>query len=136
VKFLVIWKLELSLLSPHVAAAVARMPAYAKPLENSGQVAARYHIVGAHGGAWLYNVSSNEELERLIALMPIYNFAHYTIYPLADMPDWDETPAPLRNTVLRRDRCAPRLSRAGPRPTVCPSGCPSSPTCFVTAPVT
>ena len=29
-KFLVLWKLELSLLSPHVAAAVARMPAYAR----------------------------------------------------------------------------------------------------------
>ena len=94
-KFLVLWKLELSLLSPHVAAAVARMPAYAKPLETSGQVTARYHIVGAHGGAWLYDVGSNEELERLIALMPIYNFAHYTIYPLADMPDWDETGATL-----------------------------------------
>ena len=96
VKFLVIWKLELSLLSPHVAAAVARMPGYAKPLEQSGQIAARYHIVGAHGGAWLYDVGSNEELERLIALMPIYNFAHYTIYPLADMPDWDEPPLPDR----------------------------------------
>jgi muconolactone delta-isomerase len=95
VKFLVIWKLDLSLLSPHVAGAVARMPAYALPLERSGQVAARYHIVGAHGGAWLYDVGSNEELERLIALMPIYNFAHYTIYPLAEMPDWDETGAAL-----------------------------------------
>lgn len=90
-KFLVIWKLDLSLLSPHVASAVARMPAYAQPLEQAGQVAARYHIVGAHGGAWLYDVGSNEELERLIALMPIYNFAHYTVYPLAEMPDWDET---------------------------------------------
>jgi muconolactone delta-isomerase len=89
-KFLVIWKLDLSLLSPHVASAVARMPAYARPLEQTGKVTARYHIVGAHGGAWLYDVGSNEELERLIALMPIYNFAHYTIYPLANMPDWDE----------------------------------------------
>ncbi|MBV9208184.1 MAG: hypothetical protein JO037_22925 [Actinobacteria bacterium] len=90
-KFLVLWKLDLSLLSPHVAAAVARMAAYARPLERSGQVAARYHIVGAHGGAWVYDVASNAELERLIALMPVYNFAHYTIYPLADMPDGDET---------------------------------------------
>jgi hypothetical protein len=31
VKFLVIWKIELSLLSPHVASAVARMQACAKP---------------------------------------------------------------------------------------------------------
>ena len=92
-KFLVIWKLDLSLLSPHVSAAVARMPAYAQPLERSGQIAARYHIVGAHGGAWIYQVTSNEELERLIALMPIYNYAHFTVYPLAEMPDWDE-PAP------------------------------------------
>ena len=90
-KFLVIWKIELSLLSGHVASAVARMPSYAKPLERSGQIAARYHIVGAHGGAWVYDVGSNEELERLIALMPVYNFAHYTVYPLAEMPDWDET---------------------------------------------
>ena len=89
-KFLVIWKIELSLLSGHVASAVARMPAYAKPLEGSGQIAARYHIVGAHGGAWVYDVGSNEELERLIALMPVYNFAHYTVYPLAEMPDWEE----------------------------------------------
>ena len=90
-KFLVIWKLELSLLSSHVASAVARMPSYARPLERSGQIAARYHIVGAHGGAWVYEVGSNEELERLIALMPVYNFAHYTVYPLAEMPEWNET---------------------------------------------
>jgi muconolactone delta-isomerase len=102
VKFLVIWKLDLSLLSPHVAAAVARMPRYAQPLEQSGHVAARYHIVGAHGGAWLYDVGSNEELERLIALMPIYNFAHYTIYPLAEMPDWDETGAALPDPPAAR----------------------------------
>jgi muconolactone delta-isomerase len=99
VKFLVIWKLDLSLLSPHVASAVARMPAYARPLEQTGKVTGRYHIVGAHGGAWLYDVGSNEELERLIALMPIYNFAHYTIYPLANMPDWDEMGTDLTSTT-------------------------------------
>jgi muconolactone delta-isomerase len=90
VKFLVIWKIELSLLSSHVAAAVARMSSYAQPLERSGRIEARYHIVGAHGGAWVYDVGSNEELERLIALMPVYNFAHYTVYPLAEMADWDQ----------------------------------------------
>ncbi len=50
---------------------------------------ARYHIVGKHGGAWIYDVDSNEELERLLALAPVYNFARYDIYPLAEM----ETPA-------------------------------------------
>jgi muconolactone delta-isomerase len=116
VKFLVIWKLELSLLSPHVAAAVARMPAYAQPLETSGQVAARYHIVGAHGGAWIYDVGSNEELERLIAMMPIYNFAHYTVYPLADMPDWAETPAPAPAPAEPGSGSAPAEPGSGSAP--------------------
>lgn len=86
-KFLVLWRLDLALLSPHVASAVARVPEYARPLERSGKVAARYHIVGAHGGAWVYDVGSNEELERLIALMPVYNYARFTVYPLAEMTD-------------------------------------------------
>ena len=40
-KFLVLWKLELSLLSPHVAAAVARMPAYARRLAVRRQLELR-----------------------------------------------------------------------------------------------
>lgn len=53
VKFLVLWRMELSLLSSEMAAAVARMPRYAEPLERSGKVVARYHLVGQHGGAWI-----------------------------------------------------------------------------------
>jgi hypothetical protein len=30
-------------------------------------------------------VDSHKELERLLGLAPVYNFARYTIYPLADM---------------------------------------------------
>jgi len=86
VKFLVLWRMELSLLSSEMAAAVARMPKYAGPLEVSGKVVGRYHLVGQHGGAWI-EVSSNEELERLLAMSPVYNFARYEIHPLAEMPD-------------------------------------------------
>ena len=84
-KFLVLWQIELSLLSRELAAAVARMPEYGEPLARAGTVLARYHVVGAHGGAWIYDVGSHEELERLLGLAPVYNFARYTIYPLADM---------------------------------------------------
>jgi muconolactone delta-isomerase len=94
VKFLVIWHIDLALLSAHMASAVARMPAYATPLERSGKVVARYHIVGAHGGAWIYDVDSNEELERLLGLSPVYNFAHYTVHPLAEMGDPEDVAAP------------------------------------------
>jgi muconolactone delta-isomerase len=87
VKFLVLWRLDLSLLSKPMAAAVARMPAYAQPLERTGRVLARCHLVGAHGGAWIYNVESNEELERLLGLAPVYNFARYDVHSLADMSD-------------------------------------------------
>ena len=86
-KFLVMFRMELALLSTEMAAAVAKMPQYAEPLEHNGKVIARYHLVGQHGGAWIYDVGSNEELERLLAMSPIYNFARYDVHPLAEMPD-------------------------------------------------
>ena len=61
------------------------MQDYAAPLEASGKIHSRYHVVGTHGGAWIYDVDSNEELERLLALAPVYNLAHYEVHPLAKM---------------------------------------------------
>jgi muconolactone delta-isomerase len=84
-KFLALWNLELSLLSEAMVAAIARMPEYGERLEREGKVLGRYHIVGAHGGAWIYEVDSHEEFERLLAVAPVFNFARYTIHPLADM---------------------------------------------------
>ncbi len=84
-KFLVIWKLEIGRLSGELMKAVLRMRDHAQPLEQQGKVIGRYHIVGSHGGAWIYNVSSNDELEMLLAQSPVYNFSHYKVYPLADM---------------------------------------------------
>lgn len=84
-KFLVLWRIELALLSNAVMRAVLRMRDHAEPLEAQGKVVGRYHIVGGHGGAWIYQVDSNEELEMLLAQSPVYNFARYEVYPLADM---------------------------------------------------
>lgn len=84
-KFLVLWRLELSMLSGEVLRAVLRMPDYAGPLEEQGKVLGRYHIVGGHGGAWIYDVGSNEELEMLLAKSPVYNFARFEVLPVADM---------------------------------------------------
>ena len=84
-KFLVLWQLEQSLLSESMVRAIARMPEYGAQLEHQGKVVMRYHIVGAHGGAWIYDVGSHEEFERLLAVAPVFNFARYTVYPLADM---------------------------------------------------
>ncbi len=84
-KFLVLWRMELSLLSREMAQAVARMGEYGAALDADGKVVARYHVVGAHGGAWIYEVDSHEEFERLLARAPIFNFARYDIYPLAEM---------------------------------------------------
>jgi muconolactone delta-isomerase len=44
-------------------------------------------VVGSHGGAWIYNVESNEELDRLLAISPVYNYASYQVLPLAEMSD-------------------------------------------------
>ena len=87
-KFLVMWELDLARLSTGVMHAVMRMPEYAQDVIDQGKLEARYHIVGKHGGAWIYDVASNEELEGLLAMAPVYNFARYEVYPLAEM----ETP--------------------------------------------
>lgn len=84
-KFLVIWRLELARVSTQMVQAVMTMADHARPLEEQGKVMGRYHIVGGHGGVWIYNVASNDELEMLLARSPVYNFAHYEVYPLADM---------------------------------------------------
>lgn len=84
-KFLVIWRVELSRVSAELMRSVLTMPDHAKPLEERGKVIGRYHIVGSHGGAWIYDVDSNDELEMLLAQSPVYNFSHYEVYPLADM---------------------------------------------------
>ena len=84
-KFLVLWQIDLGLLSQALVKAIGRMPDYGADLERRGKVAARYHVVGAHGGAWIYDVDSHEEFERLLAIAPVFNFATYDVRPLADM---------------------------------------------------
>lgn len=91
-KFLVLWKLELARLSTEVMRAVTRMPEYADPLVEQGKVEARYHIVGSHGGAWIYVVESNEELEMLLAKSPVYNYATFKVHALADMAAYPAQP--------------------------------------------
>jgi muconolactone delta-isomerase len=85
VKFLVLWRMELSLLSREMAQAVGRMGDYGATLEREKKVLLRYHVVGAHGGAWIYEVDSNEEFERLLARAPVFNFARYEVHALAEM---------------------------------------------------
>jgi muconolactone delta-isomerase len=89
-KFLVMWELELSRVRPETAHAVMRMPKYTEMLREQGKLFARYHMVGKHGGAWIYDVDSNEELERLLAMAPVYSFANYAVHPLAEMESPNE----------------------------------------------
>ncbi len=84
-RFLVMWRIEISRVSSELMKSVLTMPDHARPLEERGKVVGRYHIVGGLGGAWIYDVDSNEELEMLLAQSPVYNFSHYDVYPLADM---------------------------------------------------
>jgi muconolactone delta-isomerase len=65
-KFLVLWRLELSRLSPETIQTVLRQQDYGARLQAEGKVQARYHLVGSHGGAWIYNVESNEELDSCL----------------------------------------------------------------------
>ena len=84
-KFLVLWRLELSRVSSDAMQTILRQQDYGAQLESEGKVTARYHLLGAHGGAWIYDVQSNEELDMLLAQAPVYNIASYDIHPLAEM---------------------------------------------------
>lgn len=86
-KFLVLWSLDTARLGSDAVKAVFAMPKYAEKLISQGKVEKRYHIVGKHGGAWIYSVDSNEELDRLLAMAPVYNLANYEVIPLAEMTD-------------------------------------------------
>ena len=96
-KYLVIWSLEVSRLTPEVIKAVMEQPNYGKKLAADGKLECRYHIVGSHGGAWIYSVKSNEELDMLLAAAPVYNFAKYKVLPLAEMSDPDTVLQKLKN---------------------------------------
>ena len=66
--------------------------------EKQGKVIARYHIPGSHGGAWIYDVASNEELDMLLARSPVFNYSRYEVYPLADMePPCRRSPGSTRH---------------------------------------
>ena len=84
-KFLVLWHFDISRLTPEVVRAITEQPRYGEKLERDGKLECRYHVVGSHGGAWIYNVESNEELDRLLATSPVYNYATYQVITLADM---------------------------------------------------
>lgn len=84
-KFLVLWKLELGRANTNMVQAVLRQQDYGARLLEQGKLEARYHLVGGHGGAWIYNVDSNEELDHLLALAPVYNMASYEVHALAEM---------------------------------------------------
>ena len=84
-KFLVLTKLELSRVSAETMHTVLRQQDYGARLQTEGKVQARYHLIGAHGGAWIYDVASNEELDALLAQAPLYNVASYEVLPLAEM---------------------------------------------------
>jgi len=87
VKFLVLWRFQAGIRVglPEVAKMVSGLQDYAKQLEGEKKLECYYHIVGRHGGAWIFDVKSNEELEVLLAKMPVYNFANYRVYPLSEM---------------------------------------------------
>ena len=84
-KFLVLWSIDLTLLSQAMVRVDRPDAGVRAGPRAAGKVLTRYHVVGAHGGAWIYDVDSHEEFEHLLAVAPVFNFAHYDVQPLADM---------------------------------------------------
>ena len=86
-KFLVLWHLEVSRISPQMMAAVMDQSKYGKKLEAEGKLECRYHVVGSHGGAWIYNVSPMKSWIVCSRCRRFSIFRRYQVLPLAEMPD-------------------------------------------------
>ena len=86
-KFLVLWRLEIQLLSAGMMQGLLRQQDHFAKLSETGKLTDRYHIPGQHGGALIFDVDSIEELDHLLAAFPVYNVAHFDVYPLAEMQD-------------------------------------------------
>jgi muconolactone delta-isomerase len=86
-KFLVLWSLQAGIRVdlPEVVKMLTGLREYAKELNQQKKLEHQYHVVGKHGGAWIFDVESHEELENLLAKMSVYNFATYEIHPLSEM---------------------------------------------------
>ncbi len=82
-KFLILGHFDLSRLNSDVTHAILKMPDYARKLGS--KLECRYHVIGSHGGAWIYKVDSNEELDRLLAMSPVYNYATCQVIALAEI---------------------------------------------------
>ena len=115
-KFLVLWELDLARVGPEMVRAIARMPEYGTRLEHEGKVLSRFHLVGKHGGAWTYDVSSHEEFERLLGRSPVFNFARYTVYAWRRWTGSPPTPDPVDTSSRTRGRVLEEVStRSGGR---------------------
>ena len=67
-KFLVLRRLQLGRVPPELMQTVLRHRDSRARLEARGRVLWCYHVVGAHGGAWIYDDDdSNEELDSVAA---------------------------------------------------------------------
>lgn len=86
-KFLILWSFQdtIRLNLPEVAKLISGLQDYAKELHGQGKLEHYYHVIGGHGGAWIFDVESNDELDVLLAKMPVYNFAKFKVYPLSEM---------------------------------------------------
>ena len=73
--------------SAAMTGALLRQQDHLKKLADDGRLIARYHIPGRHGGALIFEVTSIEELDHLLAAFPVYNMAQFEVYPLAEMVD-------------------------------------------------
>ncbi len=82
-QFLIKWKIKA--VNQQSLAAILQMPEYFNELKKKNILEHRYHIVGHHGGFIIIKVSDHTELEKNLALMPIYNIAKFKIYPLTQM---------------------------------------------------
>ena len=55
---------------------------YMDKLQSDGKIVLQHELVCIRGGVTVYDVESNNELDRIIRQSPLFRFFEYKIYPL------------------------------------------------------
>ncbi|HZE77580.1 MAG TPA: muconolactone Delta-isomerase family protein [Nitrososphaeraceae archaeon] len=87
--FLVIDHIKLAFVKPDIALAEMTMLKQTfdvyKDLEREGKLKFSYAFADSPGGVTLWNVESNEELQRILFLLPSMPLVKRTVKPLTEM---------------------------------------------------
>jgi len=81
-KFLVVEKPKPGVKASALSKLSLLQPAYFKKLQKEGKIERYYHLIGLQGLIYVCDVSSEEELSKIVSQDPMFFHSRRRVYPL------------------------------------------------------